>query len=130
AVVRAPLPRRTVLGIPADPLADDVLALIGADAAARAAAERDLPPLAFGDDDGTEPSLFDLVTERSGRVVAERLVDTLCRSVYSRPATDVRLSDLHPGMWAAVREHGSLIAAAEALATGARAGAAVGGVSG
>ena len=130
AVVRAPLPRRTVLGIPADPLADDVVALIGADAAARAAAERDLPPLSFGDDDGTEPSLFDLVTERSGRVVAERLVDTLCRSVYSRPATDVRLSDLHPGMWAAVREHGSLIAAAEALATGARAGAAVGGVSG
>jgi hypothetical protein len=33
-----------------------------------------------------EPSLFDLVAERLGAVVADRLVDTLCRSVYSRAA--------------------------------------------
>ncbi|WP_454169500.1 protoporphyrinogen/coproporphyrinogen oxidase [Microbacterium paulum] len=126
-IVRAPLPRRTVLGIPADPLAADVVALIGADAAARAAAERDLPPL---DLDAVEPSLFDLVADRSGRVVAERLVDTLCRSVYSRPATDVTLSELHPVLWAAARAEGSLIAGADTIATGARAGAAVGGIAG
>lgn len=126
-IVRAPLPRRTVLGIPADPLADDVVALIGADAAARAAAERDLPPL---DLDAVEPSLFDLVAERSGRVVAERLVDTLCRSVYSRPTTDVTLSELHPALWAAARAQGSLIAGADTIANGARAGAAVGGIAG
>lgn len=126
--VRAPLPRRTVLGIPADPLAADVVALVGADAAARAAHEIDLP--AWTRPAGDEPSLFDLVAERCGPVVAERLVDTLCRSVYSRPASELRLSELHPGMWRALQAHGSLTAAAAELAGAGRAGAAVGGISG
>lgn len=125
--VRAPLPRRTVLGIPADPLADDVIALIGPEAAERAAAERDLPAWA---PDREEPSLEDLVAVRCGPVLAERLVDTLCRSVYSRPAAELRLSDLHPGMWRAFQAHGSLIAAAAELAPSGRAGAAVGGIAG
>jgi oxygen-dependent protoporphyrinogen oxidase len=42
-VRRARLPRRTVLGIPADPEADDVVAIIGADGAARARDERRVP---------------------------------------------------------------------------------------
>jgi hypothetical protein len=42
-VRRARLPRRTVLGIPADPEADDVVAIIGADGAARARDERRCP---------------------------------------------------------------------------------------
>lgn len=128
--VRAPLPRRTVLGIPADPLADDVVALIGADAAAQAAAERDLPPLDASALAADEPSLYDLVADRLGPVLADRLVDTLCRSVYSRPATAARLSQLHPGMWAAVLAHGSLTAAAAEIAQETRAGAAVGGIVG
>lgn len=127
--VRAPLPRRTVLGIPADPLADDVVAVIGADAAARAARERDLPAFQLKGD-AAEPSLFDLVSDRCGPVVAERLVDTLCRSVYSRPATDLRLSTLHPGMWRSLNDLGSLTAAADQLASHVRAGAAVGGIAG
>jgi len=125
--VRAPLPRRTVLGIPADPTAPDVVALIGADAAARAAGEQDLTPYTDAD---AEPSLFALVAQRCGTVVAERLVDTLCRSVYSRPASEVRLSALHPGMWRAFLEHGSLTRAAAEIAQTARAGAAVGGIAG
>lgn len=129
-VVRAPLPRRTVLGVPADPLAADVVAVIGADAAARAARERDWAPFAPGADDAAEPSLFDLVLDRCGPVVAERLVDTLCRSVYSRPAADLRLSRLHPGMWRALLDLGSLTAAADRLASDVRAGAAVGGIAG
>lgn len=124
-VVRAPLPRRTVLGIPADPLADDVVRLIGASAAARVAAEIELP---FTDE--AEPSLFDLVAARCGDVLATRVVDTLCRSVYSRPAAEVRLSALHPGLWRAYRERGSLVAAAGVLAQDARAGAAVAGIAG
>lgn len=127
--VRAPLPRRTVLGIPADPLAPDVVALIGTDAAARAATEIDLPALTRAELDA-EPSLFDLVAERCGPRVAERLVDTLCRSVYSRPAAELRLSALNPAMWRAVQAHGSLTAAASEVAQTARAGAAVGGISG
>ncbi|WP_223849519.1 MULTISPECIES: NAD(P)/FAD-dependent oxidoreductase [Microbacterium] len=124
-VTRARLPRRTVLGIPADPEADDVVAIIGADGAARARAERRLPVEA-----DAEPSLYDLVADRLGARVADRLVDTLCRSVYSRPAADARLSALHPGLWREFVARGSLLEAADAVATGQRAGAAVGGVRG
>lgn len=128
AVVRAPLPRRTVLGIPADPLADDVVALIGAEAAARVAAE---PELAMTEGDDTpEPSLLDLVAARCGEVLATRVVDTLCRSVYSRPAAELRLSTLHPGLWRAFRAQGSLVRAAGELAQDVRAGAAVAGIVG
>lgn len=127
-VTRGPLPRRTVLGIPADPLAADVVALIGAEAAARAARERDLP--AFDAAATPEPSLFDLVAERLGAVVAERLVDTLCRSIYSRAARAARLSELHPGLWAAFCATGHLTDAAAQLAAEAPAGSAVGGIAG
>lgn len=127
-VTRGPLPRRTVLGIPADPLAADVVALIGAEAAARAARERDRP--AFDAATTPEPSLFDLVAERLGAVVAERLVDTLCRSIYSRAARAARLSELHPGLWAAFCATGHLTDAAAQLAAEAPAGSAVGGIAG
>ncbi|WP_454130344.1 protoporphyrinogen/coproporphyrinogen oxidase [Microbacterium aurum] len=123
--VRAPLPRRAIIGIPADPLAPDVVAIIGPDAAARAAAEPDLPLSGAAD-----PSLHALVAERCGAVVAERLVDPLCRSVYSRPAADARLSELHPALWRAFVAHGSLLRAVAALASDTRAGAAVGGIAG
>jgi oxygen-dependent protoporphyrinogen oxidase len=43
-VRRARLPRRTVLGIPADPEADDVVAIIGADGAAARATSDGCPP--------------------------------------------------------------------------------------
>lgn len=127
-VVRAPLPHRTVLGIPADPMAPDVVALLGAEAAGRAAREPSLPPFAASPAD--EPSLYDLVAERCGPVLAHRLVDTLCRSVYSRPASAARLSELHPGLWRALAAHGSLLLAAAEVAQSARAGAAVGGIAG
>ncbi len=124
-VMRARLPRRTVLGIPADPDAEDVVAIIGADGAARARSEEQRPV-----DPDAEPSLYDLVAGRLGERVADRLVDTLCRSVYSRPAAEARLSQLHPGMWREFVDRGSLLAAADAIATGQRAGAAVGGIAG
>ncbi|WP_239498568.1 FAD-dependent oxidoreductase [Microbacterium sp. PM5] len=124
-VRRARLPRRTVLGIPADPEADDVVAIIGPDGAARARDERRVPVAA-----DAEPSLYDLVAERLGVRVADRLVDTLCRSVYSRPAAEARLSQLHPGLWREFVARGSLLEAADAIATGQRAGAAVGGIAG
>lgn len=124
-VRRARLPRRTVLGIPADPEADDVVAIIGPDGGARARDERRVPVAA-----DAEPSLYDLVAERLGVRVADRLVDTLCRSVYSRPAAEARLSQLHPGLWREFVARGSLLEAADAIATGQRAGAAVGGIAG
>ncbi|MGV9193514.1 protoporphyrinogen/coproporphyrinogen oxidase [Microbacterium sp. MC2] len=125
AVQIAPLPRRTVLGIPADPLADDVVRIIGPAAAEHAAAERSMPAPR-----GPEPSLAELVAERCGAVLARRLVDPLCRSVYSRPASAVRLSQLNPALWRAFTAGGSLLAAAASVADGQRAGSAVAGITG
>lgn len=124
-VLRAPLPRRTVLGIPVDPLAADVVRILGEAGARRAAAEADMPVASQA-----EPALAALVAERFGPVLLERLVDPLCRSVYSVPASDVRLSRLHPALWRAFAELGSLTAAAASLAAPERAGAAVGGIEG
>ncbi|MFT4051530.1 MAG: FAD-dependent oxidoreductase [Microbacterium sp.] len=160
--LRVPLPRRTILGIPADPLAADVVAIIGADAAALAAREGELPahgdrggdlghgdlghgdpgPSAFGSGDlgpvdiGPEPSLHDLVARRLGPLVAARLVDPLCRSVYSRPAAQLRLSRVNPALWRAFVAQGSLVRAVAALVPASsgqdspRAGAAVAGIVG
>lgn len=125
--LRAPLPRRTVLGIPADPAAADVALIIGEDGAARALAERELPPYRC---EGPEPSLADLVAERCGPAVAERLVEPLCRSVYSQSARSALLSRLHPGVWQRLAERGTLIDAAADLAAPTRAGAAVAGIAG
>ena len=126
-VLHAPLPRRTVLGIPADPLADDVVRILG-DAAARRVADEpyaDAPAAA-----AEEPSLADLVAQRCGPELVRRLVDPLCRSVYSAPADRLYLSRLHPALWEAYLTGGSLVAAAASLARPERAGAAVAGVAG
>lgn len=126
-VRRMPLPRRAVVGMPAEPAASDVVRVIGRAAARRAARERDLPA---GLPSGAEPSLFDLAAARYGRRLAERLVDPLCQSVYSQPASAVRLSAVHPSLWAEFGRRGSLTAAAEAVAPAARAGSAVRGIDG
>ncbi len=123
---RAPLPQRSVVGIPADPLADDVVRLIGADAADRVVAERGLAPLTADD----EPSLAQLVAARCGDTLVEVLVDPLCRSIYSRPASDVRLSRIHPTLWREAVARGSLLAGVAACAADLPAGSAVGGIVG
>ncbi len=124
ALRRLPLPRRTILGLPADPAAFDVAAIVGADGVARALLEPSAPPT------GTEPSLYELATQRFGAAVADRLVQPLCLSVHSRSARDVRLSAVHPALWRAFTRSGSLTAAVAALAPDATAGAAVRGIVG
>lgn len=124
-VRRIAIPRRAVLGIPADPAADDVRSVIGDAAVERALAERSLPWFT-----GEEPSLADLVTARCGSAVADLLVEPVCRGVHSRSAHEVRLSEVHPTLWAALREHGSLLTATAAIADGTRAGSAVAGIAG
>ncbi|WP_458139491.1 protoporphyrinogen/coproporphyrinogen oxidase [Microbacterium arborescens] len=121
---RLPLPRRTVIGIPADPLAPDVVAIIGERAAERAAAEVLDAPI-----DPTA-SLADVVEERLGEGLLRDLVDPLCRSIYSQPAAAVPLPRLHPRMWSAFERTGSLLAAAAEVAPNAPGGTAVGGISG
>ncbi|MCM3696133.1 protoporphyrinogen/coproporphyrinogen oxidase [Microbacterium oleivorans] len=128
-VGRAPLPRRALIGMPADAAAADVVRVLGRAGARRAARERDLPvdPAVF---EGVEPSLAELATARFGAAVTARLVEPLCASVYSQRADAVTLSALHPALWGRFQELGSLTAAVDALATHARAGSAVRGVEG
>lgn len=121
---RMPLPRRTVIGIPADPLAPDVVAIIGDRAARRAVAEVRTVPI------DPAASLAELVTTRLGPGLVERLVDPLCRSVYSQPADAAPLARLHPKLWTEFVRTGSLLAAADAVAPRAAGGAAVGGIVG
>lgn len=127
-ILHAPLPRRTVLGIPADPLAEDVLRILGGAAARRVAAEPSLDRDASAA--APEPSLADLVAERCGPELVRRLVDPLCRSVYSVAASDARLSRLHPALWREYVARGSLIEAAAVVAAPERAGSAVAGIDG
>ncbi|MEW1834062.1 FAD-dependent oxidoreductase [Microbacterium sp. NPDC079995] len=128
-VGRAPLPRRALIGMPADAAAADVVRVIGRAGARRAARERHLPvdPAVF---EGVEPSLAELATARFGAAVTARLVEPLCASVYSQRADAVTLSALHPALWGRFQELGSLTAAVDALAPHARAGSAVRGVEG
>lgn len=124
-VDRAPLPRRALVGMPADPTAADVVRIIGRAGARRAAQERSIPWSS-----GPEPTLAELATSRYGARVTARLVEPLCRSVYSQAADSVRLSALHPVLWERAEALGSLTAAVDALAPAVRAGSAVRGVEG
>jgi len=124
-VDRAPLPRRALVGMPADPTAADVVRIIGRAGARRAAQEHSMPWST-----GPEPTLADLATSRFGVRVTARLVEPLCRSVYSQSADSVRLSSLHPVLWEKAQALGSLTAAVDALAPAVRAGSAVRGVEG
>ncbi|ALG08019.1 protoporphyrinogen oxidase [Kibdelosporangium phytohabitans] len=87
ATVRAagrtvPLPKRTFLGLPAG--ADEVREVLSPSAAARVAAERDLPPLEL-DKDPTAPdvSVGQVIAERFGRELVDRLVEPLLGGVYA-----------------------------------------------
>ncbi len=117
-VTRAPLPRRSVLGIPADPDADDIAPLVPG------RSEKLLPVPA------EEPSLFELVASRLGPDLADTLVDTVCRGVYSRPSRDLKLSVVHPQLWRRFSQTGSLTGAVAELAAGPRPGSAVAGIVG
>ncbi len=120
----APLPATSLLGIPADPLAADVVAVLGA-AAAQNAAARDAAPL------GTiPPTLGPLVRERMGDAVLDRLVVPVVRGVHSVHPDELPLERAHPRLAAAVAEHGSLALAVAGLRAAMPAGAAVGGIRG
>lgn len=87
ATVRAagrtvPLPKRTFLGLPSG--ADEVRDVLTPSAAAKVAAERDLPPLAI-DTDPTAPdvSVGQVIAERFGRELVDRLVEPLLGGVYA-----------------------------------------------
>ncbi|MGO1514898.1 MAG: protoporphyrinogen/coproporphyrinogen oxidase [Agrococcus casei] len=129
----APSPAGALMGIPADVTAADVVRVIGAEASQRALRDLELPAQA-----GTASGMLgELVRERLGETVLDRLVDPIVSGVYSARADDLPVSRVSPKLLDALAEHGSLQAAVRQIRgggagrpSGSRPGALVQGIDG
>jgi protoporphyrinogen/coproporphyrinogen III oxidase len=123
-----PTPKGGMLGIPATPLASDVIAAIGWRGALRAYLDRMLPPMKIGQ----EHNLGRLVERRMGRAVLENLVAPVTTGVYSAAPEQLDVAVAAPGLNPALTRTGSLSGAVAELRAGgpSKAGSAVGGVTG
>ena len=107
-------PDHAYLGIPADPLAADVVAIIGQEAAHRAAQDADLPgTVGTGPEDPADLASF--VTTRMGAGVLERLVRPIVAGIHSADPADLAADVVMPGLRRATAELGSLSAAVAAV---------------
>ena len=107
-------PDHAYLGIPADPLAADVVAIIGEGAARRAAQDADLPgAVGTGPEDPADLASF--VTARMGAGVLERLVRPIVAGIHSADPADLAADVVMPGLQRATAELGSLSAAVAAV---------------
>ena len=107
-------PDRAYLGIPADPLAADVVAIIGQEAARRAAQDADLPgSVGTGPEDPADLASF--VTARMGAGVLERLVRPIVAGIHSADPADLAADVVMPGLRRVTAELGSLSAAVAAV---------------
>ena len=107
-------PDNAYLGIPADPLAPDVVAIIGQEAARRAAQDADLPG-AVGTGPEDPGDLASFVTARMGAGVLERLVRPIVAGIHSADPADLAADVVMPGLRRATAELGSLSAAVAAV---------------
>jgi oxygen-dependent protoporphyrinogen oxidase len=121
-----PLPAAGLLGIPADPLAPDVVRAIGRLGAWRARLDAVLP----GSVGARATTLGELVKARMGRAVLDGLVAPVARGVYSRDPGDLALAVVAPTLIDRMRELGSLAAAVRGLRASAPAGSLVAGLRG
>ncbi|GLJ61219.1 protoporphyrinogen oxidase [Microbacterium barkeri] len=121
----APLPKGGVLGIPANPFAEDVRRILGWGGAWRAYLDRLKPVLTIGH----EHSLGRLVRSRLGEKALDRLVAPVTTGVYSAHPDDIDPDVAAPGLNAALTRTGSLTGAVADLA-GARTSAPGGAVLG
>ncbi len=124
----APLPKGGLLGIPANPFAEDVRRVIGWNGTWRAWLDRLLPPLTIGHD----RSLGRLVRKRMGGRVLDRLVAPVSTGVYSALPDDIDVDVAAPALNAALTRAGSLSGAVAEITGGAQRapGAAVQGLAG
>ncbi|TAK69751.1 MAG: protoporphyrinogen oxidase [Actinomycetota bacterium] len=121
-----PLPRRTVLGVPADlrALADaGILSLPGL---LRVPLDRCLP----GSAPTADVAVGSYVAARLGRQVVDRLVDPLLGGVYAGSADNLSLQATMPALFAGVRQDRSLLGAASKVTTGQRSGPVFAGIAG
>jgi oxygen-dependent protoporphyrinogen oxidase len=103
-----PLPR-TLLGVPADPNGLAASGVLSDEGLARAGDES---TASLGEED---VSVAELIGSRLGDEVVERLVEPLLGGVYAGHARLLSSAATMPQVRTAVREHGSLLAAAAAL---------------
>ncbi|MDF2573540.1 MAG: hemG [Agromyces sp.] len=122
----APMPRTGILGIPANPLGDDVRRIIGWRGALRAYADRVTPILRIG----RYTNLGDLVRSRMGQAVLERLVTPISAGVYSSDPNVLDLDVVAPGLNEAMTRAGSLSGGVAQLVEARKAGSAVLGLRG
>ncbi|SFR68124.1 oxygen-dependent protoporphyrinogen oxidase [Agromyces sp. CF514] len=122
----APLPKTGMLGIPANPLGDDVRRIIGWGGASRAYLDRLKPILTIG----RAHSLGKLVRERMGEAVLDRLVTPISAGVYSTNPDDLDLDVVAPGLNEAMSRTGSLSGGVGQLLEERKAGGAVQGLDG
>jgi oxygen-dependent protoporphyrinogen oxidase len=108
-----PLPARTMLGIPADLDAAATSGVLGDAALARLAAEPDAVPLRPLEAD---VAVGQVVRDRLGDEVADRLVEPLLGGVYAGRADALSLRATMPALFGQLAEHGgSLVRAAQAV---------------
>lgn len=98
--------RDAYLGIPADPGADDVVAVLGAKAAQRAAQDRHLGSEVGQGAEGE--TLAGFVAARMGQAVVDRLVRPIVAGIYTCYPEDLATDTVTPGLRQATREHGCL----------------------
>ncbi|MFF2388740.1 protoporphyrinogen oxidase [Agromyces sp. NPDC058104] len=122
----APLPKTGVLGIPANPLGDDVRRIIGWSGATRAYLDRIKPILRIG----RAHSLGELVRSRMGQAVLDRLVTPISSGVYSADPELLDLDVVAPGLNEAMTRTGSLSGGVGQLVEQRKAGGAVRGLRG
>ena len=107
-------PDDAYLGIPADPLASDVVAIIGEAAARRATQDADLPgTVGTGPEDPVDLASF--VSARMGTGVLDRLVRPIVAGIHSADPADLAADVVVPGLRRATAEQGSLSAAVAAV---------------
>ncbi|NIJ12668.1 oxygen-dependent protoporphyrinogen oxidase [Saccharomonospora amisosensis] len=105
ATVRAggrtlPLPRHTVMGVPAAP--DAVRDVLSAAGAAAVAAEASLPGLSLPREAEGDVSLGELLRQRFGDELVDRLVDPLLAGVYAGGSDGLGMRATMPALAAAV----------------------------
>ncbi|MCK0111866.1 protoporphyrinogen oxidase [Ornithinimicrobium sp. F0845] len=100
-----PIPRRTVVGVPADP--DDLGTLLTPEEVARIRAEVPAPLAA------RDMALGELVAARLGDAVVDRLVEPLLGGVYAGHAREISAAAAAPALLAAARAGESLVATAD-----------------
>ena len=120
------LPATSLLGVPAAPLAADVVSVVGSATAFRAYLDTLLPGL-YG---ARAKTLGELVRKRMGPRMLDRLVAPVTLGIHSRHPDDLDLDRIAPGLRGALRSEGSLGRAVRSMRQSAVAGAAVMGVRG